>query len=178
MEGLRSAADEVDPVATFVAMAYAEHAAVVERVVFASTRDPEGAADAAQEAFIRLLREARANRYPDHPRAWLVRTALNATVSGARRRSTARRLAPRLVDTRVADGPDEVVLAREAAHEVEQLLATLSAPQRTALVLAAQGVAGADIAARLGRSPEATRSLMFRARTRIRHVAAAQHATA
>ena len=51
---------------------------------------------------------------------------------------------------------------------LDSALAGLSLPDRTALVLAAHGATGQEIARRLGRSHAATRTLLSRARQRIR----------
>ena len=151
-----------------VARDFREHAAYVEGVALQRSRDPELAADAAQEAFARLLREARAGRYPDCPRAWLHRTVVNVTTSGHRRTAVARRAAPLLVrlDTPVA--PDTVALQRELATELAIALLRLTEVERTALSLAAAGASGREIATRLDRSHGATRTLIHRARMRLR----------
>ena len=54
---------------------------------------------------------------------------------------------------------------------LDSALARLSLADRTALVLAAHGATGEEIARRLGRSHAATRTLLSRARQRIRATA-------
>ena len=137
-------------------------------VAMRATRDPELAEDVTQEAFVKLLTEARAGRYPDNTGAWLYRAVSNLVISRARRAEVARRYAPRLADVGAPDQPDVVALRREGHDELRRALAALSMDERTALMLAASGATGMEIAARLGRSHGATRALMCRARSRLR----------
>ena len=118
----------------------------------AHTRDPELAADVVQEAFLRLARELREGRCPDSPPAWLAQVARNLATSHARRAATARRFEPMLVRRDVSDDPALAVLARERAAAVRVALACLRPVDSEALLLAAQGLSGAEIAQRIGRT--------------------------
>ena len=152
----------------FTGAAYDQHRDRVHGMVRAATRDPELAADVTQEAFLRLLREAQAGRYPIDAGAWLYRTASNLAVSHARRASVARRFAPRLLAAGNAPSPEIATLERERSRVMSAALRRLSSPEQSALVMAAQGAGGEEIAARLGRTHGATRTLLFRARGRLR----------
>lgn len=154
--------------ARFIERVFAEQERRIHGLVLASLRDPELAADVTQEAFLRLLREARAGRYPDSAGAWLYRTALNLAVSRARRAAVARRFAPRLVRRDDPPTPEEVSLGRERSALMRAALARLPQVQRTALIMAAQGIGGEQIAAQLGKSHGATRTLLLRARRQLR----------
>jgi RNA polymerase sigma-70 factor (ECF subfamily) len=143
-------------------------------VAVRATRDPELAEDVTQEAFIKLLTEARAGRCPDNAGAWLYRAVSNLVISRARRAEVARRLAPRLLDIGAADQPDVIAARRESQAELRTALAVLSPDERTALLLSASGATGLEISARLGRSHGARRALMCRARTRLRDAAEAR----
>lgn len=158
----------------FVTSAHRSHAAVTYAVALKATRDPELAEDLTQESFVRLLAEARAGRYPDNTGAWLYRAVSNLVISRARRTAVARRLAPRLADMGSPDQPDAVAVRHEGQAELRRALGSLSADERTALLLAASGASGIEIAALLGRSHAATRALMCRARARLRERAAAE----
>jgi RNA polymerase sigma-70 factor (ECF subfamily) len=148
--------------------AYEAHSAAIYGLALRSTRNPELAADVTQEAFIRLLTEGQRGRYPDNVGGWLYRTSSNLIISGARRRSVARRLAPRLVSPNEPSGPETVALGRERHRELDAALASLSVVDRLVVVLAAQGATGDEIASHLGRSGSATRTLLSRARVRLR----------
>jgi RNA polymerase sigma-70 factor (ECF subfamily) len=132
------------------------------------TRDPDTAEDLLQDAFIRLIREARAGRMPDQVRPWLYRVAANAAISRSRRGAALGRLLPRLLDRRDPPRPESEILRSERAAELHAALAHLRSAERAALLLAAQGFNGHEIAAMIERSDGATRTLMCRARVQLR----------
>jgi RNA polymerase sigma factor (sigma-70 family) len=165
------------PEAAYVAAAYDTHAASIYGLALRATRDPELAADITQEAFLRLLTESQRGRYPDNVGGWLYRTSSNLIISRARRASVARRFAPRLVQRDEPSGPDAIVLGNEQHRELGAALATLSVADRVALVMAAQGATGEEIARHLGRSHSATRTLLTRARVRLRATVLLREAT-
>lgn len=154
--------------AQFVETAYRDHASTTFASAMRTTRDPEAAADVTQEAFMRLLSEARMGRRPDNTGAWLCRAASNVAISRARRTTVARRLAPRLVDHSTPEQPEMVVLEHERDTELHRVLAGLRPPERRALVLAAHGMSGTEIALQIGKTHGATRALMCRARASLR----------
>jgi RNA polymerase sigma-70 factor (ECF subfamily)/transmembrane sensor len=131
-------------------------------------RDPRAAEDILSETFLRLIEEVRHGRVPDRPRAWLYRVAANLVVDGGRRRAVVTRSLARLVDRRTEPPADAEIIRGETRREVWAALATLPVDARTALMLAAHGFSGREIAAALGRSELATRSLICRARLRLR----------
>jgi RNA polymerase sigma-70 factor (ECF subfamily) len=167
---LAPCASRPDPsaISEVIAVAFRDHSAAIYSTALRSTRDPELAADVTQEAFLRLVVEARAGRFPDNVGGWLYRTSANLIVSRARHAAVARRLAPRLVEFDRPAEPDTVALLQEEQSELVVALAALSPVDRVALLMAAQGATGQEIARRLGRSHAATRTLLSRARGRLR----------
>jgi RNA polymerase sigma-70 factor (ECF subfamily) len=137
------------------------------------TRDHEAAEDLLQDAFIRLIREARAGRMPDNVRAWLYRVAANLAISRGRRLATWLRTVPRLLDRSEPPRPDTELLHRERDAELHAALARLRPDGRAALLLAAQGFDGHEIANLIGRSETATRTLLYRSRIELRRLAEA-----
>ena len=137
-----------------------------------TTRDPDVAEDLLQEAFVRLTRELGSGPGPENLRAWLYRVATNLAISRGRRIATAVRGLVRLgarSDTgRTIDGPESVYLRHETQATLMRALDTLAPDARAALLLASQGFTGAEIAATIGRSDIATRTLLCRARLRLR----------
>lgn len=134
------------------------------------TRDPEAAEDLLQDAYLQLSREISAGRAPDNIRAWLYRVAANLIVSRARRRKT-------VVDWLLRqgrgsagheEGPEIGALQRERSRELDDALGAVSKDARTALLLASEGFSGEEIAEAIGRTPSATRTMMSRARVRVR----------
>jgi RNA polymerase sigma-70 factor (ECF subfamily) len=151
--------------------AYERHAAEINGFLIRTIRDSEAAADLVADAFTRLLLEERAGRWPDQPRAWLYRVASNLAMSRGRRLQVAFR-ADRVLqarhEERISDSPDTEVLRRERRGDLDRTLALLGADARVALLLASQGFDGSTIAETIGRSEAATRTLMCRARLRMR----------
>jgi RNA polymerase sigma-70 factor (ECF subfamily) len=160
--------------ATFVGAAFEAYETRIFGVVLGATRDRELAADVTQEAFLRLLGEARAGRIPDNPAGWLYTVAANLVTSRARRVAVARRFIPRLVAPYAPSTPEEIAIDHEGSDRMRDLLAELPVVDRVALLMAAQGVRGEEIAAHLGKSHAATRTLMSRARKRLRQAAQAR----
>jgi RNA polymerase sigma factor (sigma-70 family) len=131
-------------------------------------RDPAVAEDILSETFLRLIEELRRGRTPDQPRAWLYRVAANLVVDGGRHRTVVTRVLGRLVDHRTEPPPDDAFLRGELRREVWTALGALPRDARTALLLAAHGFTGREVAEALGRTELATRSLICRARLRLR----------
>ena len=145
-----------------------------------TVRDEAAAQDLLQDTFVRLMREARSGRAPEHSRAWLYRVASNLAISRGRRGGTvarwlARYGAPEHRDA-ISESPEAGAVRREASDNLESALAQISADARAALILAGQGFSGAEIALAIGRSGPATRTLMCRARLRLRGILATQEA--
>jgi RNA polymerase sigma factor (sigma-70 family) len=111
-------------------------------------------------------------RTPEQLRAWLYRVAANLLTSRFRHRSVARRWLERFAATHGGDdrvpAPEAGYLDSERYREMELALKVISTEARTALLLAAQGFSGREIATQLGKSEVATRALMCRARLRVR----------
>ncbi len=136
-----------------------------------STRDEAAAEDLLQETFLRLAGEAEAGRTPDNVRGWLYRVASNLAISRGRRRKVAFAWMDRYgrgAAEGTGESPEARVLARERTSSIEEVLATLPVEARTALLLAAEGFRGEEIATLIGRSHAATRTLLSRTRVRVR----------
>lgn len=154
--------------------AYREHAVALVRHALALTREPAAAEDLVHEAFSRLAVEIAMGRPPDNARAWLHRVVANLATSRGRRMSVADRHLPILVDRTEAPSPEDAVLDAEIGGMLRDALAILPASDRRAVVLAAEGYRGPEIAAVIGRTEGATRTLLCRARSRLRaHLIAA-----
>jgi RNA polymerase sigma-70 factor (ECF subfamily) len=154
--------------ATILAAIYEERRGELFAFLVGMTRDPEVAEDLLQDAFLRLVREARAGRMPDEPRAWLYRVAANAAIDRGRRGAVLARFLPRLFTREEPDQPESVALRAERDAELHAALARLAPDRRAALLLAARGFCGAEVARLLGRTEGATRTLLCRARLELR----------
>jgi len=133
------------------------------------TRDASAAEDLAQEAFLRLSTEVRAGRMPDNVGAWLHRVGVNLATSRGRRASVAERRKAELVERGSAPSPEMAALEAEEHRTLRAALETLGETDRRALVLAAHGYRGPEIARRIGRTEGATRTLLCRARSKLRN---------
>jgi RNA polymerase sigma-70 factor (ECF subfamily) len=132
------------------------------------TRDRELAEDLAHDAFVRLAREIEAGRSPDNPRAWLHRVGRNLATSRARHMQVEVRRDAELRPYGQPPDPESIAVEHELTDAVRTAMTDLSAAERRALLLAAYGVSGSEIAATLERTPGATRTLLCRARAKIR----------
>jgi RNA polymerase sigma-70 factor (ECF subfamily) len=155
-----------------VEQAWAAHERPLFRHLLAITRDESAAEDLTQEAFLRYTREVCEGRTPDNSGGWLFRVGANLATSRGRRSQVAERKAPELAayetDRSLERSPEEVVTDRERSHRLTEALAGLRDLDREIILLAAHGYRGPEIAERLGRSQAATRTLLCRARMRLR----------
>ncbi len=136
--------------------------------VLAVTRDEAAAEDIVQEAFLCLVREARAGRFPSNARAWLYRVAVNLARTRARRRLVADRWRSFFASRDTVRSPEEDFVRRERGAALHAALAALPTEARMAFLLATDGHSGEEVAAIIGRSEGATRTLLWRARRDLR----------
>ena len=148
--------------------AFQEHAGKLTSFAFGMTRDRDVADDLVQESFLRLVKELGAARTPDNIAAWLFRVCSNLALSRGRRVSVAQRFL-RAARSEADELPADIeTLRRESNGALLAALATLPGDARAALLMAAQGFNGREIADAVGRSEAATRTMMFRAREKLR----------
>lgn len=155
-----------------VVAAWTDHHEEVFAFLVRTTRSPEAAEDLLQETFLRLTTEIRAGRAPDNTRAWLYRVGANLAVSRGRRISAAFRGIVKMRGTSAPPTttftPEASYLQREGHANLLAALADLGPDARAALLMSAEGFTGAEIAAAIGRSDAATRTLLCRTRLRVR----------
>lgn len=148
---------------------YAKRVYAICRRYFGNPADAE---DAAQEAFLTLLRRAESFSGRARFSTWMYRVTTNACNDLARKR--ARR--PQVADADVAvlaDDPsvDDVIAARELRLELRQALAVLDRDDREAVVLHdVLGLRYADVAARLGIPVGTAKSRIHRAHARLAQI--------
>lgn len=152
----------------FVEREYRSGHDVLVRRLAALTRDHDAADDLAHEAYFRLAREVAAGRTPAQPGAWLYRVGANLAMSRGRRLAVAERRAGSLPVPAAPPAPDQLVIRAELGRALRGELDRLSQPERRAVVLAAEGYPPIEIAATIGRTPGATRTMLCRARSKLR----------
>jgi RNA polymerase sigma-70 factor (ECF subfamily) len=154
--------------AALVMQAFEDHRLQLTSFANSMTRDREAADDIVQEAFLRLVRELNRGVTPDNVLAWLYRVCSNLAVSRGRRLTVSQRFL-RIARSNADEAPADVeILRRESSQIVMAGLATLPADARAALLMASQGFSGREIAEAIGKSENATRTMMFRAREKLR----------
>ncbi|HET7472015.1 MAG TPA: RNA polymerase sigma factor [Candidatus Limnocylindrales bacterium] len=151
-----------------VMAAFAEYSGKLTSFAFALTRDRDAADDLVQETFLRLVREAGDGREPENVGAWLFRVCANLATSRGRRLTVARRWLSGVRSLQHEPSADLPALKREANDALLTGLSMLPADARAALLMAANGFSGREIADAIGRTEVATRAMMFRARERLR----------
>lgn len=144
---------------------FGEHHAALERYLERLTGDPEVAADAAQEAFVRLV--TRADGIPPAPGAWLFRVATNHARDHARTRRRRGRLS---FDGRAAgahgdgaEAPDRMLARARAARRLRAALDGLSPKERQALLMREEGFLHREIAEALDTTTGSVGTLLRRA---------------
>src|SRR5688572_19226098 len=129
-----------------------EHYQSLYRYLVRFCGDDEVAADAAQDAFLRLLQ--RPPRDADFARAWLYRVATNVVLESNRARSRrVRLLAASPGRAPMGDpprSPSALVEAEEQRRIVAEALAALSPKERTALLMREEGFSHREIAEAVG----------------------------
>ncbi|MFL5674689.1 MAG: RNA polymerase sigma factor [Chloroflexota bacterium] len=154
--------------ATLVTAAYDAHQRELYSFALRTTGEPAMAEDLLQEAFTRLIVEMEAGRTPTNVRAWLYRVIANLVASGGRRATVARRHVGALAGDDITAGPEPAYLDSERRSDLETALGELDEAERIALVMAANGFKGIEIAEAIGRSGNATRTMMCRSRVHLR----------
>jgi RNA polymerase sigma-70 factor, ECF subfamily len=158
-----------------VERAYLDQGGPLLRYLTSLTRDGTAAEDLTQDAFERLLRELREGRIPADIGGWLHRVGHNLAMSRGRRISVADRHRSALVVSDWAPSPESLAVAGEDQQAVGAVLKDLGVVDRHALILASHGYRGAEIARSIGRSEVATRTLLCRARAKVRAQVLAGH---
>ena len=154
------------PTTVLVAAIYDNHHRELYTFAVRACRDHQAAEDLVHEAFIRLIVEIEAGRAPRHARAWLYRVVANLIASRGRHATVVERHASAIGDEDA--GPEPAYLQQERQARIDVVLGELDEDARTALLMAASGFNGMEIAEAIGRSGNATRSLMCRTRLQLR----------
>lgn len=157
--------------------AYAAHQRELFAFLVHATRDVGAAEDIVQEAFLRLCRELRAGAEPpDNVRAWLYRVAGNLAISRGRHVGVTRRWLSRVArDEETFEAPERTALRYESHEQLQEALARLPQEQRIGLMMAAHGFSGHEVAETLGRTDVSTRTMLCRARFRLRSLLEVDH---
>jgi RNA polymerase sigma-70 factor (ECF subfamily) len=142
-------------------------------------RDPELAADLAQDAFIRAYRAHGSLEDPTRARAWLYQIANRVALDEIRRRKIVHFI-PWTGESRgAAPSAERVAMETRLSGELERALGRIPERQRSALLLAeVHELTGVELATSLGTSHVAARALLTRARESLRRALAEERVLA
>jgi RNA polymerase sigma-70 factor, ECF subfamily len=151
-----------------VGTAYTTYSGSVRRYLTGVTRDVSAAEDLTHDAFLRLTVEVGAGRTPDDIGAWLHRVGHNLAMSRGRRMQVADRHEAELARPQPSPSPESAAIHDEENRAAMDALSLLPLLHQQAMILASFGVGGPEIARSIGRTQAATRTLLCRARARVR----------
>ena len=143
---------------------FQEHNEALTRYLTRLTGDRDSAADAAQEAYSRLLSHPPAR--DDNLRAWLYTVATNVVRDGWKKQQTALRLvqdpdsAP---PVSAPASPHDLVERKERQHVVRMVLDRMSAKDRTVLLMREEGFSHKEIAAAVDTTTKSVGTMIARA---------------
>ena len=140
-------------------------------------REPELAADMAQDTFVKAYRAFDSLEDPAHARAWLYQIAHRVALDEFRRRRIVRFLPWTGESHGAAPSAEHIALEGRFSGEMERALRRMPERQRSALILAEiHDLTGLELAAALGVSHIAARALLTRARESLRQALAEERA--
>lgn len=169
MSSLERTVESQDGAAEALAELYAEHARLVAGICRGLLRDPEEAADAAQQSFLAAHRSLLAGTTPQDPAAWLATIARNECRMRIRKRMAALptvALDPEL-DGR-GDTTHQAAVERASVAELRDAVADLPKRQREAFLLReVRGLSYDEVARAMDVSPPSVEALLWRARKSV-----------
>ena len=149
---------------------YQEQKDTVYGYLYYMSREEQVSMDLSQETFLKVYRSLDKFKGQCSEKTWCLTIARNTFLSYARKRR------PELLEEADwermadhADGPEESVLQKEQGVMVRQVLARLSEPERTVLLLRDyEGLSYREIEEIMGLSEVAVKGRIFRARQHFR----------
>ena len=166
-----------DEAGLFVEELFAKHHGEIYAYLIRMIRDPELAADLAQDSFVKAYRAYDSLEKPENARAWLYQIAHRVALDYIRRQKIIRFL-PWTGESRGAvPSAEHLVMEAHLSSDLQRALARIPERQRAALLLAElHDLTGLELAAALGVSHVAARALLTRARESLRQALASERA--
>ncbi|PYI52401.1 RNA polymerase sigma factor [Paenibacillus flagellatus] len=146
----------------------------LQRYLMLRTGNENDAADIAQEAFIRLYEK---QVKPETAKAWLFKTGYHLFVDQWRKKRRALHVPLESIPDMPMTGPspEGLALGAELRTEIREALGELKPRDRQVLLMLAQrGLSYREIAEHIGCSENAVKTLVHRARKRMRELLEAQ----
>ena len=147
---------------------YREHGAAVAAFCRSRLRDRGDAEDATQQVFLSAHRALLNGTVPREPLAWLLAVARHECYARFRQRATAPLPAGAAPEGATADASVHVLRAGELASMWDEVERMPPAQRNAFLLREIRGLSYGQLAAELSLSPPSVRSLLLRARTRLR----------
>ena len=166
-----------DEAGLFVEELFAQPHGEIYAYLIRMIRDPELAADLAQDSFVKAYRAYDSLEKPENARAWLYQIAHRVALDYIRRQKIIRFL-PWTGESRGAvPSAEHLVMEAHLSGDLQRALARIPERQRAALLLAElHDLTGLELAAALGVSHVAARALLTRARESLRQALASERA--
>src|SRR3954451_21750584 len=162
---------------TLIRATYADVYALCRRML----ADPDEAADATQEVYLRVMRSVLGFRGESSFGTWLHRVTVNVCLTALRKRSRARAAGmvagsmpfalpgDELALAGGGDAPDDLALAADLAARSEEALASLPEDARAVVVLRdIEGLSTKEVAELLGVTENVVKVRLHRAHARVR----------
>ena len=166
-----------DEAGAFVESLFAKHHGEIYAYLLRMLREPELAADLAQDAFIKAYKNYDTLEKPENARAWLYQIAHRVALDEIRRRKIIRFFPWTGESHGSAPSAERLVMDAHLSGDIQRALARMPERQRAALLLAEiHDLTGVELAAALGVSHVAARALLTRARESLRQALAAERA--
>jgi RNA polymerase sigma-70 factor (ECF subfamily) len=147
---------------------YLEHGAAVARLCGSLLRDRAEAEDATQQVFLAAHRALLNGSAPREPLAWLLAVARHECYARFRQRATSPVPTGDLPDAPTPDASAPVLRAGELAAVWDEVGRMPPAQREAFLLREIRGLSYVQLAAELSLSPPSVRSLLLRARRRLR----------
>ena len=148
---------------------YREHHAAVARLCRSLLRDRAEAEDATQQVFLAAHRALLNGSAPREPLAWLLAVARHECYSRCRQRAATPVPTGDVPDGSTPDASAQVLRAGELATVWEEVGQMPRAQREAFLLREIRGLSYGQLAAELSLSTPSVRSLLLRARARLRH---------
>ena len=170
-----SATWDQDTARAFVDTLFTKHHHEIYAYLVRMLRDPELAADLAQDAFVKAYKAYDSLQKDENARAWLYQIAHRVALDEIRRRKIIRMVPWTGESHGAAPSAERIALDLRLSGPLERALASIPERQRAALLLAElHDLTGLELAAAMGVSHVAARAILTRARESLRRALAAE----
>jgi len=164
-----------DTARAFVEALFAKHHTEIYAYLARMLRDPDLAADLAQDAFVKAYKAYDSLEKDENARAWLYQIAHRVALDHIRRRKIVRMVPWTGESHGAAPSAERLAMDLRLSGPLERALATIPERQRAALLLAElHDLTGLELAAAMGVSHVAARAILTRARESLRRALAAE----